>query len=317
MSLLDGLESLGLGNVENRSIYDEQKKPEKKRKKEEKNAPEKMKEADFLFDKSYECPICDRPFKVKTVRAGKARLIGSDSDLRPKYEIIDVLKYDTVVCPHCGYSALSRYFKYMTNGQAKLIKQEICENYIPHKYNSDTYSYEEAMERYKLVLANAVVKRAKPSEKAYICLKSGWLLRGMAEQLKIGPEYIKKKITYNRLEQEYLKNAYEGFLSARSAEPFPLCGMDEATVDYLLAALSIRFKDFEVAERLITDMITSKSINSRTKEKARLLKEEMTAEKKKFQKEEEKRRKEEERKAKKAAEKEALENAKKEGEEAD
>ena len=277
MSILSGLDSLGLGNVEKLDLYESEKPVEKGAKEEEKETPQEpeSKEADFLFDKSYSCPICDHSFKTKTVRAGKARMIGSDSDLRPRYEVIDVIKYDTVVCPRCGYSALVRYFKFMTNIQAKMIKEGICANYRSHDYTGDIYTYDQALERYKLVLANAIVKKAKPSEKAYICLKSGWLLRGMMEHLEMDASYVKKKVTYHKQEEEYLKNAYQGFLTARSTEPFPMCGMDESTLDYLLAALAVRFQDFDVAGRMISELLSSKAVNPRTKEKTRLLKEEM------------------------------------------
>ena len=46
-----------------------------------------------------------------------------------------------------------------------------------------TYTYEDALARYQLALVNAIVKQAKNSEKAYICLKAGWLMRGYAEWL--------------------------------------------------------------------------------------------------------------------------------------
>ena len=285
MSILSGLESLGLGNVEKMELYEKKDPAQIRGGKQEQNVEaEDFREADFLFDKSYVCPICDSNFKTKTVRAGKAKMIGSDSDLRPKYEGIDVIKYDTVVCPVCGYSALVRYFKFMTNIQARLIKEGICTNYRSHSYDGDTYSYDEALERYKLVLANAIVKNAKPSEKAYICLKSAWLLRGMIENLPMDVNYVKKKLTYTKDEEEYLKNAYDGFLTARSSEPFPLCGMDEATLDYLLAALATRFQDFKVAERLISELLSNKNVNPRTKDKTRFLKEELEKKKKELKK---------------------------------
>ena len=283
MSILSGLDSLGLANIEKLELYEKEKPAQVIVEEEEKTIQEpESKEADFLFDKSYSCPICDNNFKTKTVRAGKARMIGSDSDLRPRYEVIDVIKYDTVVCPRCGYSALVRYFKFMTNIQARMIKEGICANYRSHDYHGDIYTYDEALERYKLVLANAIVKKAKPSEKAYICLKSAWLLRGMMENLPMDASYVKKKVTYHKQEEEYLKNAYEGFLAARSTEPFPMCGMDESTLDYLLAALAVRFRDFDVAGKMISELLSSKAVNPRTKEKTRLLKEEMEHELKKM-----------------------------------
>ena len=270
MGLLSGLSSLGLGNLENAEIYD--KHEDTKNLSGAVGAP--VREQDMLFDKTYTCPVCDREFKSKTVRAGKARLNGTDRDLRPRYENIDLLKYDTIVCPHCGYAALSRYFKYMTSMQLRQIRAGICANYHPRSYDGEIYSYDEALERYKLTLANAIVKRAKPSERAYICLKSGWLLRGRAESLKENePDFEKKKAEYKEMEKEYLKNALEGFLAARQTESFPMCGMDETTVDYLIAMLSMEFGQDDLALKLVGNIIVSKTANSRMKDKAREAKE--------------------------------------------
>ncbi|MBO4336817.1 MAG: DUF2225 domain-containing protein [Lachnospiraceae bacterium] len=276
MSILSGLGALGLGKIETAELYETNEAAEEEELVQEEKKPEepKIQEADFLFDKSYNCPICDFNFKTKTVRAGKAKLLGSDTDLRPNYEGIDVIKYDTVVCPRCGYAALSRYFKFMTSVQGKLIKEGICAYYISRSYDGPIYTYDQALERYKLVLANAIVKKAKTSEKAYICLKSGWLLRGVLANLEMNSSYVKKKLTYTKEEEEYMKNAYEGFLAARSSEPFPMCGMDESTVDYLIAALAVRFNDSNVCDKLLSELLSSKSSSPRLKEKARMLKEE-------------------------------------------
>ena len=70
----------------------------------------------------------------------------------------------------------------------------ISANFRPHTEYKELYTYDEALERYKVALANAIVKLAKPSEKAYICLKTAWLLRGKGEKLdKADPEYAAKK----------------------------------------------------------------------------------------------------------------------------
>ncbi len=102
------------------------------------------------------------------MKTGKARLLGTDQDLRAKYEGIDAVKYDVILCPHCGYAALNRYFNNITKVYAKLIKENISSKVQLHTYDDDIYTYEEAIERYKLCLANAVVKRAHASEKAYL-----------------------------------------------------------------------------------------------------------------------------------------------------
>lgn len=270
--LLSGLEQFGLSNLESMDLYETPKKAEEGEKGEQK--PHTVQEQDFLFDKSFTCPLCDREFKARTVKIGKAKLAGSDLDLRPRYEQIDLLKYDVIMCPSCGYAALSRFFKYLTSPQAKNIQKTISATFKPQKEIAETYTYDEALERYKLTLANAIVKQTKASEKAYICLKTAWLLRGKAEHLDPEqPDYEAQKKQCQEEEDEFLKNALEGFLAARQAESFPMCGMDEPTVDFLIAVTAMRFEQYDLASRLITNLVTSKTANPRMKDKARDVKE--------------------------------------------
>ena len=273
--LLSGLEQFGLSNLESMDLYE---KPKKEEEGEEgaQAAAHTVQEQDFLFDKSFTCPLCDREFKARTVKIGKAKLAGSDLDLRPKYEQIDLLKYDVIMCPSCGYAALSRFFKYLTSPQAKNIQKAISANFKPQKETAETYTYEEALERYKMALANAIVKQTKNSEKAYICLKTAWLLRGQAEHLDPAEEgYEEKKKQCQEEEDEFLKNALDGFLAARQTESFPMCGMDEPTVDYVIAVTATKFEQFDVASKLVSSIITSVSANPRMKDKARDLKDQI------------------------------------------
>lgn len=270
--LLSGLEQFGLGNLKNMNLYEDTTK--KVDENGGKPAAPVMQEQDYLFDKSYTCPICDKEFKARTVRVGKVKLAGTDLDLRPKYDQVDLLKYDIIMCPHCGYAALSRFFKFVTSPQAKNIKATISASFKPQTEVKEVYSYEDALERYKLTLANAIVKQAKPSEKAYICLKTAWLLRGKGEHMDTAaPDYAEQKKKLDEEENEYLHNALEGFLAARQTENFPMCGMDEPTVDYLIAVLSMRFEQYDVATRLVSGILTNPSANPRMKDKARMVKE--------------------------------------------
>lgn len=270
--LLAGLEKMGLKNLENMDVFEDEKKQAAEQAQKQK-APE-VKETDFLFDKTYECPVCDNKFKARTMKAGKAKLLHTDMDLRPVYENIEPLKYDTIICPDCGYAVLSRYFGGLTAGQIKAIKENISKSYHRQDQNKDVYTFEEAAERYKLCLVNAIVKHAKASEKAYICLKGGWLQRAMAESLdKEAADYTAKRAKLKEQEREFLKNALDGFVAARQSENYPMCGMDESTVDYLTAVLAMGFEQFDVASRLISGILVSPSATGRMKDKARELKE--------------------------------------------
>ena len=127
-NLFSGLESLGLGNLSGMKLFESEKKENDKSS--AKGAEQvEVKEADLIFEKTFTCKVCDKEFKTKMVRTGKAKLLAQDSDLRPRYQTVDSLKYDAVVCPHCGFAALSRFFNYMTDAQAKLIKANISRNF--------------------------------------------------------------------------------------------------------------------------------------------------------------------------------------------
>ena len=269
--IFSGLESLGLGNLTGAKLFEKEDKA-KKKVVVEKAAPVVLEEKDYIFDKTIECPVCEAKFTAKVMKNSKAKLLSSDLDLRQRFEGVDAVKYDAIKCT-CGYSALSRYFPTIMPTQAKAIRENICMRVKVTPNTGETYSYEEAIERYKLTLACAVVKNAKASEKAYICLKSAWLLRGYQEHLQEKGELTEeKKAELSAEEQEYLKNAYEGFVNARGSENTPIAGMDEWTVDYLLAALAYEINDYESSLKMISKIITSNAANSRMKDKARDLK---------------------------------------------
>lgn len=270
--LLSGLSDLGLGNLESMEIFEDKKETSKQ----QVAAVQKVEEKDLIYDKNFTCPVCGQVFPAKVMKTGKAKLIGTDPDLRPKYDGIDVVKYDVELCPSCGYAALTRFFPRVSSGQAKLIMENISKKVRLHPFDGETYTYEDALERYKLALVNAIVKRAKASEKAYICLKSAWLLRGYAEYLVENGEKSEADALKPQ-EDEYLLNAYNGFVEARQKETFPMCGMDEITIDFLLAELAFYLKKYDVASKMVASILTSTSANNRIKDKARDLKEEIIA----------------------------------------
>ena len=173
-----------------------------------------------------------------------------------------------------------KMFRYLPSKvYAKLIKENISSKVQLHTYDDDIYTYEEAIERYKLCLANAVVKRAHASEKAYICLKSGWLMRGYHEYLEeSGDTDMARLRELKNMEETYLKNAYTGFTEALQTEGFPMCGMDEITVEFLIGVLATRFQKYDVASRMVASILTSPSANARTKDKARELKDQILEE---------------------------------------
>lgn len=283
MSLFSGLGKYGIGKLDDMDIKEE-KKPEPARqtpKKPEAKPVQQVNEADMIFGKSYKCPVCEHSFHSKTIKTGKVHLVAQDTDLRPKYKNIDSVKYDVVACPSCGYAALARFFPSIMPSQAKLIQENITKNFRGLPEVEGAYTYEYALEKYQLAIASTMVKRAKPSEKAYTCLKTAWLCRGKAESMdKSEPSYEKDIAELHKEEEALMLKAYEGFREAFTKENFPMCGMDELTVTYLVAELARRAGDYDESARYISRILTSRVASERIKDKARNIKELIDQEKK-------------------------------------
>ncbi|MCR4778668.1 MAG: DUF2225 domain-containing protein [Lachnospiraceae bacterium] len=271
--LFAGLEKFGL-KADKLNVYEEKKKEEKKSGAAAAAAPEAT-EKDYIFDKTFKCPCCDAEFHAKAVRAGKVKLAGTDTDLRPKYQQFDCNKYDAVVCPKCGYASIAKYFTYLGTAQCKLIKENITKAFKGIDESGDIYTYDNAIGRFKLALVSTIVKRAKDSERAYTCLKLAWVLRGKRESLPEDTpdrENVIKQLEAD--EKEALENAYVGFDNAFSTENLPICGnLDEGALMIILADLSRRIGKTEEAGRWISSILTSRTIKDNVKNKAREIKE--------------------------------------------
>lgn len=288
MNLFSGLEKFGLKSAETMEMFENaQKDKEEQDRLERQKELERQKaakntvppETDFLLPKTMRCKVCDREFKIKAVKSGKARRLQPDRDLRPRFQYIDTLKYDVASCPACGYTAMTRDFDRITPTQSRMIREQISSKFQPPKETEEeVYSYDTAIDRYKLALLNTAVKRGKESEKAYACLKISWLMRGKADTLPGNtPEEQKIKEELKKEEDAFYLQAYEGFSKAISQELFPIYGMDESTMDYLLAYMSFYFKKYEMASKFLGSVLTSATASRRLKDMALDLKQDIIA----------------------------------------
>lgn len=275
MNLLEGLEKFGLDNMDTKNLFEEEKK--------ENVSPEKKSavqavvhtEKEFLLEKSIRCPVCDHVFKSKMVKTGRVKRMEPDFDLRPRFEYIDTNKYDVSSCPKCGYTAMNRYFSHLSSAQIKLLDEGVRRKFKPTaQTEGEEYSYDEAIERYKLALYNTLVKKGKASEKAFECLKISWLYRGKGEELlkssKKDSEAVQK---CQKEEALYYEQAYEGFTKAIASEPFPMCGMEESTINLLMASMAFKLQKYDIASRFISMVLTSRAAGRSAKERAMDMKE--------------------------------------------
>jgi len=232
-------------------------------------------ERESIFDKKYTCPNCNEITKGKTVKTGKAKLAFTDPDLRPKYENIDMLKYDGVLCNQCGYASLRKYFtEPLVAVQKKYVQEKVTAAFRPTANEPEVYTYDEAIRRHKLAYISCMVKNGNPSERGYTCLKTAWLYRGKREELEVlgtaGPEEIEELTDW---EEKYLKSAYADFKEAYISEEPPICGMDNATFNYLVAYLGYLQQDYVESSRWLAKVLADREASDRVKERARDLRE--------------------------------------------
>lgn len=280
MNLLSGLEKFGLKADDTTSLFEDEKKSvvaETGVKTET-----ALDESSFLLDKAIRCTVCDKVFKTKMVNSRVKRL-EPDLDLRPRYEHIDTLKYNTKSCPYCGYTAVNRYFEHLSSMQIKKVKEQVCANFKgSDDVEAKLLSYDEAIERYKLALFCSIAKKAKTSEKAYTCLNLAWLFRGKYESLNPNdPALEQERKECKEQEEAFYAQAFEGLNKAVSTENYPICGMDECTLDYLLATMAYHFKKYDVASKCIARILQSVSASKKMKDRAYDLKEKIVNEIKK------------------------------------
>lgn len=281
MNLLSGLEKFGLSAENTTNLFEDEKKSSRKTEEGVKQVAE-PEEKDFLLTKTVRCKICEKTYQVRTVKSGRVKRLEADQDLRPRHQYIDTLKYSVWSCPYCGYTGLSRSIDEMTSVQRKLLQENVCSKFTGGVVEIDddlTYTYDQAIERYKLALFNCVSKKGKASELAYICLSISWLLRGKIEEMPNETETDKTIIENTRKEEElFYDQAYEGFMKAVATESYPMCGMEQGTVDYLMAVMSYKKGKLDVATKFLTSILSSKASNRRIKDKALELRDEIIAE---------------------------------------
>ena len=166
INIFEELKEIGFENLDKVDLFPPKQEPSEKEREMNKK---KISIEEVLYDKSYICPVCTKEFKAKAIRSGKNRLLTTDLDLKANYDVVNPLLYECIVCENCGYAALSKNFNMLTTSQIRWIKEQICTRYKPHHY-PPILTEKDGVLRYKLVLLNSYVKKAKDGEKGYIIL---------------------------------------------------------------------------------------------------------------------------------------------------
>lgn len=261
-NIFDGLDALGLNKIEKPALFPDAMDDVLNKEVIEKKRIDNAKE--ILFDRKLECPVCGMDFTSRSIRAGKIRLVDSDTDLRPHYTKLDPIMYDVVLCSTCGYASLAKTFKEVKKPYVAKFKQDVSTQFIGKNY-PEVYTYDDAIERYKMALLAAQYLDKSLLEKAYLCLKLSWLYR--SKRKEYFDQETKEIQTCMENERLFVDEAYEGFKWALRNETLPKMGFDQMTIKYLVGELARRKGNLSEAHEIMHQLKIHPLLSRRLKKR--------------------------------------------------
>ncbi len=253
-NLFDNLKDLGFDNLEDISLYiNKENTTQNKFKLANPTSP-----ADFVYERKAVCPVCNKDIRIKAVKTSGIRVVSRETDFMTIYNDPNPLFYDAWMCTCCGYTALSSKFNLITDKQIKLIKEKISSKWSLKKSYPTVFTVDNAIEMHQMALLNAVTIQAKDSDKAMICLKLSWLYRIKNDEQN---------------EKKFQHHAQLGFMKALEHERFPIYGLDETSLEYLIGEIYRRLGDNSNALLWFSKVLSSREAKSRIKDMARNQKE--------------------------------------------
>lgn len=190
-------------------------------------------DSEYLFMKSYTCPICGHTFKSLSIKASKLEAEHTDTDLRVHYANIEPLYYDVVTCPNCWYSALTEMFKEgaAQKGQIdQLLKDYKSQIKLKTDGNLDSLT---VFAGYYLALACA----PKCFRNYHASMGKLWL-----KLSHIYDDCQEEKMALHATEQ-----ALKGYMSAYENSAMP--SKQNQQLYYIIGELSLRLNDLNTARK--------------------------------------------------------------------
>ncbi|MCL2752685.1 MAG: DUF2225 domain-containing protein [Defluviitaleaceae bacterium] len=213
----------------------------------------------YFFVKEFECPVCKAKFSTSVLRDSKLRMLRMD-ELRPVYRDVEPLCYDIMLCVNCGYATLKDRFLVVSEKQRDAILANIRTNYanfMPATSHAEI-DLKQGVERLKYALLTALIKKVSTGERAMLLTKIAWLYKIMKDE--------ENYLYYAKYANAELTKAYQN-------ESFPIFGMSEGVVTFLLARFAADEEDYSTALKFLSNIIVNQNLSTRLRDLARDLKE--------------------------------------------
>lgn len=198
----------------------------------------------YTFTVEKKCPVCGETTRVVKV---KSKLLAerTDEDFCVHYKDFNPYFYKIWFCEHCGFAADEKTFL----GSIPLMHKRKIQEFLNSRKLGLKFVEErqvpDAVASFKLAIFYAELTGQSLAKRAGLYLELGWIYRASEEKEREG---------------EMLERAISLYDRSLMTERYPINGLSDNTVIYLIGAIYYRLHDFEKSTQYLSRIIGDQRI---------------------------------------------------------
>lgn len=198
----------------------------------------------YTFTVEKKCPVCGETTRVVKV---KSKLLAerTDEDFCVHYKDFNPYFYKIWFCEHCGFAADEKTFL----GSIPLTHKRKIQEFLNSRKLGLKFVEErqvpDAVASFKLAIFYAELTGQSLAKRAGLYLELGWIYRASEEKER---------------EDEMLERAISLYDRSLMTERYPINGLFDNTVIYLIGAIYYRLHDFEKSTQYLSRIIGDQRI---------------------------------------------------------
>ena len=198
----------------------------------------------YTFTVEKKCPVCGETTRVVKV---KSKLLAerTDEDFCVHYKDFNPYFYKIWFCGHCGFAADEKTFL----GSIPLTHKRKIQEFLNSRKLGLKFVEErqvpDAVASFKLAIFYAELTGQSLAKRAGLYLELGWIYRASEEKEREG---------------EMLERAISLYDRSLMTERYPINGLSDNTVIYLIGAIYYRLHDFEKSTQYLSRIIGDQRI---------------------------------------------------------
>ena len=199
---------------------------------------------EFTFTVQKTCPICGESTRIVKTKS-KLMVEKTDEDFCVHYKGFNPYFYKIWFCEHCGFAADEKTFLgTMPSLHKKKIQEFLAQRKLGMQFVEER-GIPDAVASSKLAIFYAEMTDQPLARRAGLYLELAWIYRADGEQDK---------------ENEMMQRAADLYDTSLMTERYPINGLSDNTVVYLIGAIYFRMQDYEKSTQYLSRIIGDQSI---------------------------------------------------------